>query len=214
MAQAIQLGGVAGVPRADEGMAAKRSVHRLKGSYRVPVRISECICEIARSIENGNVISPYKGSPPGARPIVVYGETMAEAAEKIGAIFSTYYGYDIDKLSTLEIDPELSEALEQLKLPQTPNKILKIKGTERSCILWSSRKDIAYIEEVEEFVHTTFTRTTSILIIALFPDTLSRYFGILSVLRRDRLIFWDRISKEKFELFANTPTQNDLTEED
>lgn len=82
IAQAIQLGSVADVPRLEGDNVQRKVFHRLKGSYRLPFRVSECIANISKSIENGNVLSPYKGSPPGARPIVIYADDDASAAKK------------------------------------------------------------------------------------------------------------------------------------
>lgn len=82
---------------------------------------------------------------------------------------------------------------------------------ERSCVLWSSRMDIEYKYEVEEFVHTIMTRTSGILIIALFATTLEKYIGVLKMLRRDRLILWDRQTTDKYnELYNVTAAVDDL----
>lgn len=199
VAQAIQLGSVADVPRADADTMQRRAIFRLKGSYRLPFRISECIAEISKRIENGNVLSPYKGSPPGARPIVVYGENDNVLAKKVKSICNWYSVYGFNSISVLENDPDLGMALTLEGVPYDLFKILKIKGLEKSCVLWSSRMDIDYKQEVEEFIHTIMTRTSSVLIIALFPNTLPKYVGILKLLRADRLILWDAESKNKFD---------------
>lgn len=203
VAQAVQIGSVADVPRLEGDNIQRRVFHRLKGSYRLPFRVSECIADISKSIENGNALSPYKGSPPGARPIVIYADDDESAAKKIGSVFKTYRNYNINSVSILECDASLSVALFAEGVPHTTHTILKIKGMERSCVLWSSRIDIEYKYEVEEFVHTIMTRTSGILIIALFPNTLEKYIGVIKILRRDRLILWDRQTTEKYNELCN-----------
>lgn len=215
VAQALQLGSVADVPRLDDENMQRRVFHRLKGSYRLPFRISECIAEISKSIENGNVLSPYKGSPPGSRPIVIYADNDAMAAKKIASLFKVYQKYNINSVSILESDGDLGMALHAEGVPFSNHTILRIKGMERSCVLWSSKMDIEYKYEVEEFVHTIMTRTSGILIIALFPNTLAKYIRVLKMLRGDRLILWDRQTTEKFNEFYNGQAQaDDLDETD
>ncbi len=209
IAQAIQLGSVANIPRSTDEEMQRRVFHRLKGSYRVPFRISECIAGISASIENGDVIAPYKGAPPGARPIVVYAPTLEAMAVKVKIIFENYGVYGCDKVHILEPDTELSIALTACGVANEAHRILKIKGMERDCVLWSTRRDIEYKYEVEEFVHTTMTRTTGVLIIALFPDTLSKYHLILKTLREDRLVFWDRESQESYHEFCRAAVAPD-----
>lgn len=72
LAQSVHIGNSSRIYR-DISMS-KREFHRLKGSYRLPVRISECIEEIPKSIakkrkneEGVNEITPYKGSPPESK---------------------------------------------------------------------------------------------------------------------------------------------------
>lgn len=214
IAQAIQLGAVADVPRLDREIMANRATYKLKGSYRLPFRISECIKEISSVIENGNVITPYKGSPPGARPIVVYATTFGEFKNKIASIFQTYNLYGLDRLTILETDYELCKALRADKIVCETDTILKLKGLEKTCVLWNTRKDIAYREEVAEFVYTILSRTSGILVIALSENTLPKYHKIINLLRKDRLILWDTETKENFDRFCIDTSQTDETEED
>ncbi len=124
----------------------RREFHRLKGSYRLPVRISECIEKIPKHIAamrnndpDVHEITPYKGSPPGSRPIIVYAETLTQMVEKIKAIFSTYKIYDLNKITILERDNELCRALNQSQINSETDTILRLKGLEKECILWDTR---------------------------------------------------------------------------
>lgn len=212
IAQAIQLGAVADVPRAEGEEMQRRVIHRLKGSYRLPFRISECITKITETIQDGNVITPYKGSPPGARPIVVYAGTPNEFKTKIASIYQTFGVYGLDKITILETDFEICQAMRSLKIPCETDTILKLKGLEKTCILWSTRKDIEYKEEVAEFVYTILSRTSGILIIALTSMTLNKYNKVINLLRKDRLIIWDKETADKFLTFC--VEQETVTDED
>jgi len=214
IAQAIQLGAVADIPRLDREIMANRATYKLKGSYRLPFRISECITSISSAIENGNVITPYKGSPPGARPIVIYATTFGEFKNKIASVFQAYNFYGLDRLSILETDYELCKALRADKIVCETDTILKLKGLEKTCVLWNTRKDIAYREEVAEFVYTILSRTSGILIVALSQNTLPKYHRIINLLRKDRLILWDKETKENFGTFCIDTLQAEQNDED
>jgi DNA helicase II / ATP-dependent DNA helicase PcrA len=202
IAQAIQLGAVADVPRAEDEEMQRRVIHRLKGSYRLPFRISECITKITETIQDGNVITPYKGSPPGARPIVVYAETPNDFKSKLACIYKSFSVYGLDKITILERDIEIYEAMKSIKIPCETDTILKLKGLEKTCVLWSTRKDIEYKDEVAEFVYTILSRTSGILIIALTAMTLNKYNKVINLLRKDRLIIWDKETADKFLTFC------------
>lgn len=205
VAQAIQLGAVADVPRADDEEMQRRVIHRLKGSYRLPFRISECITKITETIQDGNVITPYKGSPPGARPIVFYAGTPNEFKTKLALIYQTFGVYGLDKITIIEKDFEICQAMRSLKIHCETDTILKLKGLEKTCVLWSTRKDIEYKEEVSQFVYTILSRTSGILIIALTSMTLSKYNKVINLLRKDRLIIWDKETADKFLTFCVEP---------
>jgi DNA helicase II / ATP-dependent DNA helicase PcrA len=207
LAQSVHIGKSSKVYR-DISMG-RREFHRLKGSYRLPVRISECIEKIPKHIAamrnndpDVHEITPYKGSPPGARPIVVYAETLAQMVEKIKAVFLTYKIYDLNKITILERDNELCRALNQIQINSETDTILRLKGLEKECILWDTRIKIEFHQEVYEFVYTILTRTSSILIIALSNQTVPFYKPIINSLRRDRLILWDIETKTKFNEFC------------
>jgi DNA helicase II / ATP-dependent DNA helicase PcrA len=207
LAQAVHIGNSSRIYR-DISMS-KREFHRLKGSYRLPVRISECIEEIPKSIatkrkneEGVNEITPYKGSPPGARPIIVYADTLEEIVVKIKAIFECYKVYDLNKITILEKDHTLTQQLNQQFVSSETDTILRLKGLEKECVLWSTRADIEFEKEVYEFIYTILTRTSSILIVALFKETKPIYKRVINLLRKDRIILWDTVTKQKFNEFC------------
>lgn len=208
LAQAVHIGKAARIPPRFEDMK-KRQFHRLEGSYRLPVRVSEAIKPISEAIQIGfnnedgvGIITPYKGSPPGARPIVVYAPTLDSTANKIIKVFNSYSIYDLDKVTILEKDKELLNALNQYGIQTETDTILRLKGLEKKCIIWSTRARIEYEKEVFEFVYTILSRTSSILIIALFDNTLEVFKPVIGKLNPKRLIFWDEETERKFDDFC------------
>lgn len=216
LAQSVHLGRSSDIPRmnnTDGERMGNRRTYSLKGSYRLPSRISECIKPISNHIianlnPDGSEINSFKGAPPGARPIVVFGENEDEMATKILSIVSIYEPYDIinlkkvpaEKISILEKDIDLQRKLISLRnnIAETDT-VLKIKGLEKRCIVWSTRVISEREDELYNFVYTILTRTSSILIIAMFPDLKSDVIDILKKLNKTRLIFFDQESKDKFE---------------
>jgi DNA helicase-2/ATP-dependent DNA helicase PcrA len=203
IAQAIQIGNVADIPRIRTEQMSNRRTYILKGSYRLPFRISECVSKISSIIQNGNVITPYKGSPPGARPVVIYAATPNELKSKISSVYDSYKVYGLDRITILESDNEIYNALRAVKITCETDTILRLKGLEKTCILWSTRQDIEYKDEVAEFVYTILSRTSGILLIVLTTHTLKKYHKIIKLLRKDRLIFWDLETKSNFDKFCS-----------
>jgi DNA helicase-2/ATP-dependent DNA helicase PcrA len=215
-AQAVHIGKSADSPR-DTSKSSKMgnfNWHRLAGSYRLPFRISECIKPISASIklnqnEEADIITPYKGAPPGARPIIVYGQSIKVLAEKIMAVVQAYSLYDIcdftsrvkQRVTILERDKELRMAMNQL-VPDCAetDSILRLKGMEKRCVIWSTRVATEHEDEVANYVYTILTRTSGILIIAILDDSVPKDFvPVLKELRKDRLILWDKETKSYFE---------------
>jgi hypothetical protein len=219
LAQSVHLGTTARIPR-DERMS-RRQFHRLDGSYRLPVRISEAIREISASLvqkfgndEGATHITPYKGSPPGARPIVVYGQDYQQVAPKIKQIFDCFKIYDLKKITILERDKELQREIHSLNIRCETDSILKLKGLEKECVVWSTRIPLEFEKEVFEFAYTIMTRTSSILIIAITDNTQLVYRKILGMLNRERLILWDRETENKFDFFCELYAVETVEDED
>jgi DNA helicase-2/ATP-dependent DNA helicase PcrA len=214
IAQAIQLGAVADIPRVEGDMMARRAIFRLKGSYRLPFRVSECILGISALTETENTVVPYKGAPPGARPIVVYSKSIEDYKNKLTDIYNCYRSYGLNRITILETDYEIRNILRFQKIECETDTILRLKGLEKTCVLWSTRKDIAYKEEISEFVYTILSRTTSILIISLSDNTLLKYHRIINLLRKDRLILWDLETKDSYNRFCFDESKRDIGEDE
>ncbi|WP_026945783.1 UvrD-helicase domain-containing protein [Algoriphagus marincola] len=219
LAQSIHLGTAARIPR-DERMT-RRQFYRLDGSYRLPVRISECIKQLSTAIverfgndEGVTDITPYKGSPPGSRPIVVYGETYIEVAEKVKEVFKHYKIYDLERVTILEKDVELQREIVKKGLIAETDTILSLKGLEKECVLWSTRIPLEFEKEVFEFAYTIVTRTSCILIVAITDKTQNVYKKILGLLNSERLIMWDRETEQKFATFCEEYEPETIEDED
>ena len=207
LAQAIHIGKSADIPR-DENMRYRKRF-LLEGSYRLPQRISECISELSKTIvkrwkenEGANSIAPVKSSPPGSRPIVVFAQDLPSITNKIKAIFETYKIYDLTKVTILEKDKELSKSLSESNIPSETDTILRLKGLEKDCILWSTRVDIEDEKETYEFIYTILTRTSCILIIALSNSTKDNFKKVINLLNKEKLIIWDQETREKYNSFC------------
>lgn len=212
-AQAVHLGNSASVPREDEIFQGKNRMgnwdtKKLEGSYRLPFRISECIRPLSERIrldnENTDIITPYKGSPPGARPIVVFAhntEVMVKKTLWIVWYYKLYKAVDIvapfeNKINILEKDEELSRGLNSKKRGiSVTDTILKLKGLEKECILWSTRAKIKGTDEVFNYIYTILTRTSSLLIIALFPDSPNYVHEAINLMDRNKMIVWDEVTQ-------------------
>lgn len=186
----------------------------LKGSYRLPFRIAEALQLISSesdddTIELKTTLTPYKGSPPGARPIIIYAATPNELKIKIQSVYKTYSVYGLDRITILECDGDIYRALKAVNIPCETDTILKLKGLEKTCVLWSTRQDIEYKDEVAEFVYTILSRTSGILLIVLTTQTLNKYHKIIKWLRKDRLIIWDNETKNNFDSFCSDTPENE-----
>lgn len=222
LAQSIHLGTSSKVPRS-EGMKNFQK-KPLEGSYRLPFRISECISRVSDKInqkrkknennESGNIINPFKGSPPGARPIIFYASTIRDIKIKIQSIFNTYKIYGFDTISIFERDTDLCRIVNEIGIKATEETILKAKGLEKQCVLWSTRTPINTEKEVDEYIYTILTRTSSTLIIALSDKISQPYIEILKVLSTNRIIFFDKVSKDKYFEFCQKKESDLIDEED
>jgi len=203
LAQAVHIGHSGVVPR--DGAMSRRVTHRLKGSYRLPFRICEAIYPLSQQLlekssdrEITAEITPYKGAPPGARPIIVYAEDNAKLAAKIRSIRNQYAPFDIKELTIMEKDFPLKKELANIGQHAETTTILKLKGLEKDCVIWSLQVPIEYENELLEFAYTIVTRTNCLLIVALTASHLNIYKEVLRYFRTDRTIFWDQQSESKY----------------
>lgn len=213
LAQSVHLGRSYHIPRQAE--MERRVIHRLEGSYRLPFRISECIRDLSKRIKllhsDGrglapDEITPYKGAPPGARPIVVFAETVGTISQKIKDIFEAYKdGYTLSKVTIFEKDVELCNCLKGLGVNVETDSILRMKGLEKDCVLWSVRTSIEDEYDANEFIYTILTRTSGILIIALSGTISQTYQEIIGTFDVNRLIFWDQETKNRYSEFCRIP---------
>ncbi|WP_299248837.1 UvrD-helicase domain-containing protein [uncultured Aquimarina sp.] len=209
-AQAVHLGRVAATPRVDASNGERmrnRVIHRLDGSYRLPYRISEAIKPLSEAInkdqESADIITPYKGAPPGARPILVFAENNEELAIKLIRLANAFQAFDVvditapfvDKITILEKDVNITRALNTFHsgIADTDT-ILRLKGLEKKLIVWSTNTSISHTDEIKNFIYTIFTRTSGLLIIAMFNNIQQEYKDIITSLRKDRIMLWDEAS--------------------
>ncbi len=118
----------------------------------------------------------------------------------------------LDKTTIFERDLELLKSLRALEVPSETEIILRTKGLEKKCVVWSTRIDVDTVNEKEEFIYTIFTRTVSLLIILVFPSIQQSYLDIINLLVPNRLIFWDEESEIKFheiKQMVNIPVYED-----
>lgn len=226
LAQSINLGTSLHFPsRADNPSMRRFERKKLTGSFRLPMRISECLRPFSEKVSlkfqekmgvSADIISPYKGAPPGSRPIFVYANDVSEAAIKVAEIFRTYKNaLQLDKITVYEEDFELSSKLSFDGIYSDTEQILKTKGLEKSCVVWSTRTSINNETETEEFVYTILTRTVSLLIIVSFPQIKATYTEIIKLLVSDRLLTWDNISEIKLtEINQKISTASEIDDED
>jgi hypothetical protein len=216
LAQAVHLGKSANIESLREAIRADRDMkdiswHYLDGSYRLPFRICEAIKKISEHIHlsfkknhAARILTPYKGAPPGARPIVVIGRNEADISAKILQILTHYNVFNLNNKCVLEKDILLGR-----RLNIDYDTVLRLKGLEKQCVIWSTRISIEHKRETFEFVYTILTRTACILVIALFTGedgnipTQGNYREAIGLLDHSRLIFWDKETKEQFPLFCS-----------
>jgi len=219
LAQAIHLGTTAGIPK--DIRMNRRKFYRLDASYRLPVRISECIKSLSEALvnifkndEGITDIIPYKGAPPGSRPIVIYGQNNLKLAEKTKQVYAHYKLYDFKKITILEKDIDLKKEILNRAILAETDTILSLKGLEKECILWSTRIPLEYEKEVLEFAYTIITRTSCILIIAITANTQKIYKKILGLLNKERLIMWDEETANKYNMFCEEYNPETIIDED
>lgn len=219
IAQSINLGSALHIPRADDARMGNFSKKKLEGSFRLPFRVSECIRPLSEIINRkfgereglqADIINPYKGAPPGSRPIFVFAQDTNSAAQKVYEIFSTYHqALNLDRVTIFERDAELNLALALNQTPTETEIILKAKGLEKNCVLWSTRINVDTQTEKEEFIYTILTRTVSLLIILVFPNIQQDYINIIKQFIEPRLIRWDEESETAYQQLRNTNDQRD-----
>lgn len=188
----------------------------LEGSFRLPFRVSEALVPLSRRIRDKRapckdsvdvVLShPYKGSPPGVRPVVVAASSDAEMARKLLAVGHAYgdslgpVGFSIGAGPLiLENDPGLRQAIQEEGGKAWTDTILRLKGLEHPWIVWSTQAEVPADDDAEEFVYTILTRGSCVLVIALFPNPCGAYQAVLNTLKPESVLLWDEASAVAFQ---------------
>lgn len=216
MAQAVHIGKSGFIPKDADSNNRKR--YKLRGSYRLPFRICEAIRPLSQQLNKVSInqeetaeITPYKGAPPGSRPIFVYATDCKELAQKIVAIKRVYGVFDPKQITIMEKDQTLCQAVRQLASRVETTTILRLKGLEKEFVVWSLQAEIEYEDEVLEFAYTIMTRTNCLLIVAASNDAKAIYAPALQCLTPERLIFWDDESAANFDnVKSQTATRYDV----
>lgn len=216
LAQAVHLGKSASSPR-ERGDRNQSPFSRetLRESYRLPYWICRAIRPFSERAFAGTpgpsqapeetpaTLEAWKGAPPGARPLVVYGEDSPGLAESITTVIRDYQPFDPGEITILEQDTALAKAMHDLGGdPVVADSILRLKGLEKRVIIWSTRVGFPGAAETDEIAYTILTRTSCLLIIALSPETRPEFQRVLAQLDRDFLIFRDERARQKFEKLA------------
>ncbi|TDH26777.1 ATP-dependent helicase [Segetibacter sp. 3557_3] len=208
LAQSVHIGKSGFIPKDAERGNWKR--HQLRGSYRLPFRICEAIYPLSSQINKASIhkeataeITPYKGAPPGARPLFVYAGDNIQLAKKLSQIRAQYSVFDLNRITIMEKDDNLCKEIRGLGIIGETTTILRLKGLEKEFIVWSLQADIEYEDEVMEFAYTIMTRTNCLLVIASTPEAKDVHFPVLKYLRRDRLIMWDIESERNFGMLLD-----------
>lgn len=217
LAQAVHMGRTAStrVPRMNGDQRYFRNL-TLTGSFRLPFRISEALIPLSERIRDKRkncrdaveaaLQHPFKGSPPGVRPIIVAAGSEGEMAAKLLAVARAYgepslgdVGFKIGEGPLImEHDAGLRNAIKAQGGKAWADTILRVKGLEAPWVVWSTRAEIPADEDVEEYVYTILTRGAGVLTIALFPEPGDACCAVLNTFDPDRVICWDRASAEAF----------------
>lgn len=218
-AQAVQLGTTADIPRETESFRntgikmRNRSTKVLAGSYRLPARVSEAIYGLSKYIQEHihdktDLITPYKGAPPGARPIVIWGDDNNQIAANLFKVLERYTPYKAidlkakppNRVSIMEKDYDLANIINASEngLAETDT-ILRIKGLEKLMVLFSTSAYIENSEDLYHFAYTICTRTASLLVITISPETKEHYYPVLSLLDREKLMFYNQRTEDEFD---------------
>jgi hypothetical protein len=76
--------------------------------------------------------------------------------------------------------------------------MLRIKASSARCVVFSDRAVIGGDEAVPEWLFTTLIRSTSVLVIVLWPDASPAARAVIGRLQGDRLLLWDSAARTAF----------------
>lgn len=199
--------------------------HRLRGSYRLPMRICEAVLPLGRQllasrkhgdsdVADDDIMVPeaVKSATLGIRPVVLDGGSPSVESDLKTII--DYYGDLIDTQrqpsAPFATIPESDHRLKSAMQAAWPGKSIeeasmrKIKGLERPLMIWPTRATIPTASTLGEWVYTILTRTTCVVVIILSSDTDEAVRAVVSRLDRSRLLFWNQQAEEVFDSWART----------
>jgi len=230
--QALQTGPGYFRPRTVRGV--RWVTHELSGSYRLPIRICEAIEPVAKAIqrlrkgqsnhqgatdENGEDITlprAVRSAVIGCRPIVLATSDQPRFVQQISSVLQfiaplvevngKFVITNADEKNTI-LAAYLDTAVKMFKPKYIieNNSMLKIKGLERPCVLFSTKLDGSLTPGAStyEWTYTILTRPTSVLILNLSTATSPEIKALVGRMRRDCLFFWDQNAENRFDEFAN-----------
>ncbi|MFM9826114.1 hypothetical protein [Flavobacterium sp.] len=73
---------------------------------------------------------------------------------------------------------------------------------------------LEFEKEAFEFAYTIITRTYGVLIIVITEQTVDVYKKVPGLLNKERIIFWDKNSEEKFKSFCEDYVPMEILDED
>jgi len=202
--QAMLLGATFDIPGTLRGR--QRDVRTLAYSYRMSRRIAEAVEPLAKAMLDTapQAAQRWVGVPTGTRsgvlgvrPIVLLHD--GSETEQLTDVLGAYTSLFASEGSTITIaegrshgDELVATAMQVFpEIRVRPETVARIKGLERTCVIWSTRRRWKLDESAAEFVHTVLTRATSLVIIVFDPmGTDADIIESLRNLRRDRLLFW------------------------
>jgi len=190
LTQAMQIGRSHRIPPLASNRRWKR--HYLAGSYRIPLRICECLRPLAKHVadqheaklgEDAILPESRKAAVLGVRPILVYADTTEAMADQLRAIWKVYGRtrrdgnvQPLDRMTITERDDVLGSAIRRrsgYRLPVEVETMARIKGLERSFVVWSTRVPLERVDESEdEWIYTILSRAKHILVLVVGPETL------------------------------------------
>lgn len=212
--QAMLLGATFDVPGVLR--RRRREVRELTHSYRLSRRMAEAVQPLAAAMleQVQRAQRRWVGVPrgtrsgvPGCRPVVLCASDAlgTELREVFRAYARLLAGDNV--IVTIAEESRDSPLLELVRnaVPASLNATVraetmaKIKGLERSCVVWPTDKRWSLDETASEFVHTVLTRATSLAIIVFDPSaTDADTMDALGRLSQDRLLFWTEAAENEW----------------
>jgi superfamily I DNA and RNA helicase len=199
----------------------KRLRHRewrrieLRGSYRLPLRVCEALEPLALALqaahrglheEDLDLVMPEsrKAAVIGPRPIVIAGD-LATLERDLRDVLHAYrpllQAAGSARVSLAERDDDVKNAI-AVAAPWAELEIAemrKVKGLERTCVVFSDRATFGGDEALPEWIYTGLTRSRAVLLLVLWPDASPAVRAVVGRLRRDRLLFWSSEARDLFD---------------